>query len=151
MSSVPTLTPNKPLIVRLEGPTDKFPICITFPPTPGVRFSLPTPPYTNFGYIPEFEPGLCFPHPDEKMTEFQTRVESVAGGAYVALTIDLANEIDVIAVAIFDDHPYLAQSKYNFDILAKKATEIVRQALREGTLVLKESNDSADSAQPAAI
>lgn len=139
MSQAPTLIPRNPLVVRPRGnsPTAKSPICITFPPAPGVTVSLPIAPYTNFRYSPDFRTGLCVPHPDETMTQFQTRVESVAGGAYVVLTIDMAGEINVVGVAIAHEHPYLAQSKYNYDLLARKARESVKEALRQGALVIK--------------
>jgi len=138
MPLVPTLSPNKPLTVKLQGPTAKFPMCITFPPTPGVTVSLPTAPYTKYRYSPEFQPGVCVPHPGETMTQFQARVEFVAGGAYVVLAIDAAGGIDVVAVAISDEHPYLAQSEFNYNMLEKMAKEQVEESLRLGALVIRQ-------------
>ena len=139
MPQAPTLTPHKPLTVRLLGssPTAKFPMCITFPPDPGVNVSLPTSPYTEFRYSPEFQPGVCVLHPGETMERFAARVESVSAGAYVILTIDLNGKVEIIEVVISRKHPYLAQTEYNHNLLAKMATETVEEALRLGALVIK--------------
>jgi hypothetical protein len=139
MSQVPTLIPGKPLVVRLRGnsPAAKFPMCITFRPAPGVTMSLPMAPCTNFRYSPEFQTAVCIPHPGETGEQFKARVESNAGGAYVVLTIDARGRIEVVAAAIYGDHPYLAQTEYNYDLIEKMAKENVEEALRTGAIVIK--------------
>jgi hypothetical protein len=139
MSLAPTLTPNKPLTVRIVGNprTARFPMCITFPPTPGVTVSPAPTAHTKFRYCREFQTGVCALHPSETLEAFAARVESVSGGAYVILTIDLTGKVDIIEAVISKKHPYLAQSEYNYNLLARMARENVEEALRLGALVIK--------------
>ena len=139
MSLPPTLTRNKPLTVRLHEntPPAKFPMCITFPPTPGVTVPPAPGTRTEFRLSPKFKAGICVLHPGETLQAFAARVESVSGGAYVVLTIDLTGEVDIIEVVISEEHPYLAQSEYNYNLLASLARESVEEALRGGDLVIK--------------
>lgn len=137
MSLVPTLSPNKPLVVRLQGPSAKFPRCITFPPAPGVTIPPAPGTRTEYRYCPEVQAGICVRHPGEALEAFAARVESVSGGAYVILTIDLAGQVDIIEAVISEKHPYLTQSEYNYNLLANKAKKHVEEALRLGALVIK--------------
>jgi hypothetical protein len=139
MSPAPLLTRNNPLTVRLGGDarTSKFPMCITFHPQPGVPFSPAPGTGTEFRHSPKFNAGACVLHPRETLQAFAARVESVSGGAYVILTIDLSGKVDIIEVVISGEHPYVAQSKYNYGLLSGLARESVEEALRVGALVIK--------------
>ena len=139
MSLAQMLTPNKPLTARMVGDsrTAKFPMCITFPPTPGVTVSGATGSSTKFRYCPEFQTGACILHPGETLEAFAARVESVSGGAYVILTIDPTGKVDIIEAVISEKHPYLPQSEYNYELLARMARETVEKAISIGALVIR--------------
>jgi len=139
MSQVSTSTPGKPLVVRVRGnsPAAKFPMCITFPPEPGMTVPAAPGTHTQFRYCPEFQLGVCMLHPGETLQAFAARVESVSGGAYVILTINLTGKVDIIEAVISEKHPYLAQSEFNYNMLAKTAKENVEEALRTGAIVIK--------------
>jgi hypothetical protein len=71
------------------------------------------------------------------MEGFAARVESVSGGAYVILTIDLNGKVEIIDVVISKNHPSLGQTEHNHNLLASLASKCVEEALRVGALVIK--------------